>query len=124
MPAGLVKPQRTTLGTKVRRETRQQRIEEFFVHAPGLREGAWLWVCGRQAVLAGGSTDLLFLLEVGHHRAADVVLREPIELPQQGFAGVLQIAVKVRFLIRSGHADSLPPQLRRPKISADSLAPP
>ena len=29
----------------------------------------------------------------GHHRAADVVLREPVELPQQGLAGILQIAV-------------------------------
>src|SRR6202011_3367996 len=56
-----------------------------------------------------------------HHRAADVVLREPIELPQQGFACVLQIAVKVRFRIRSGHADSLPSQLRRLKISADRI---
>jgi hypothetical protein len=29
--------------------------------------------------------------------------------------------VKVRFRIRSGHADSLPPQLRQLKISADRI---
>ena len=45
-------------------ETRPRRIEEFLeendVPVLGLREGAWLRVSGRQAVLAGNGTGRLF----------------------------------------------------------------
>jgi dipeptidase E len=45
-------------------ETRQQRLEEFLeendVPVLGLREGAWLRVSGRRAVLSGASTGRLF----------------------------------------------------------------
>lgn len=45
-------------------ETRQQRIEEFLeendVPVLGLREGAWLRVSGRQAMLSGAGTGRLF----------------------------------------------------------------
>jgi dipeptidase E len=51
-------------GTSHQGETRQQRIEEFLeeneVPVLGLREGAWLRVSGRRAVLAGPSTGRLF----------------------------------------------------------------
>ncbi len=51
-------------GTGHQGETRQQRIEEFLeeneVPVLGLREGAWLSVCGPRAVLAGASTGRLF----------------------------------------------------------------
>ena len=50
--------------------------------------------------------------EVGagrHHRPADVVLREPVELPQQGITGDLQVAVEVLLRVRAGHHDSLSP---------------
>jgi hypothetical protein len=40
-------------------------------------------------------------------RAADVVLREPVKLPQQSITGGLQVTVKVRFRIRSGAQLSL-----------------
>jgi dipeptidase E len=45
-------------------ETRQQRLEEFLeendVPVLGLREGAWLRISGRRAVLSGASTGHLF----------------------------------------------------------------
>jgi dipeptidase E len=45
-------------------ETRQQRLEEFLeendVPVLGLREGSWLAVSGRHAVLSGASTGRLF----------------------------------------------------------------
>jgi dipeptidase E len=52
------------LGSTHQGETRQQRIEEFLeendVPVLALREGAWLGVSGRQAILAGASTGRLF----------------------------------------------------------------
>ena len=39
-----------------------------------------------------------------HHRAADVVLHESVELPEQGLTGGLQITVKVLLRIGPGHA--------------------
>ena len=39
-----------------------------------------------------------------HHRAADVVLGQPVELPQHRLAGGLQVAAKVCLGIRIGHA--------------------
>jgi dipeptidase E len=54
-------------------ETRQQRIEEFLeendVPVLGLREGSWLRVAGKQAVLSGASTGRLFRR---HQQPADV----------------------------------------------------
>jgi dipeptidase E len=54
-------------------ETRQQRIEEFLeendVPVLGLREGAWLRVSGRRAVLSGSNTGRLFRR---HAEPADV----------------------------------------------------
>jgi dipeptidase E len=51
-------------GSSHQGETRQQRIEEFLevndVPVLGLREGAWLRVSGRAAVLSGTSTGRLF----------------------------------------------------------------
>jgi len=38
-----------------------------------------------------------------HHRAADVVLGKPVELPDHDLASPLQVAVKVRLRIRFGH---------------------
>jgi dipeptidase E len=60
-------------GSSYRGETRQQRIEEFLeendVPVLGLREGAWLRVAGRHAVLSGAGTGRLFRR---HEEPADV----------------------------------------------------
>jgi dipeptidase E len=51
-------------GSSHQGETRQQRIEEFLevndVPVLALREGAWLRVSGKRAVLAGAGTGRLF----------------------------------------------------------------
>jgi DNA-binding MarR family transcriptional regulator/GNAT superfamily N-acetyltransferase len=72
------------------RQRLAERLAEHFAEIPELHAGQVL----DQAEQVGAGR---------HHRAADVVLGQPVELPQHGLAGRLQVAAKVSLGIRIGH---------------------
>src|ERR1700683_4809412 len=75
--------------------------------------GSWSWGQGRPNVSPkigqlGASLMLDQPEQVGagrYQRTADVVLGEPVMLPQQRLAAFLKVTAKIGFRIRPGHAD-------------------